>query len=569
MLMSNKNKLFFKFDILSNPPSLRIFGNYNYKTTWSANISILVIALSAAFVSYSFHRFFKFRDPNLYYWKDSAYEKDLSTKLNETLLMFKIAGSYRKNEIFLKAYIYDFDYNTSYEYMMYEVSLEKCELGNNIDLKFEKLIKQYKDKHLGKSIHDFYCINRKDAEKYSLSYNKNDGYNYLSIFLYSKNDTYNSIDDLRLYLVMESDFVNHSSKYNPIDINYIETYSSYFDQKIIEITNFNLDYIEYDSNDGIFLDSINSYHGIRLNGQNQELYIRKEIDINTIGGVKIQINRNTFDKFNRIYSKLPYLLAEMESICYLMYIIGGILANIVSRKKMSFDLSRIIMNKKTEINKGDFDLYKRNPTFNEIFGDIEDIRNPKNRFKGNTNSSEKYQYSMKTSFSSRNIEISKNILNKNKNNNNINSNNININSNNINTKDNKNKDVKKLIKESILKNIDINLMNEIEMKKINVSTIIKSYCHCLKNKKTELINLCHDFILSELSIDRILIRLFKLEKIYDLLSDKDKAQIHFMQIKELEEINEYLNKRFRTNTEEKEIIKSLDNISTSEEKNKN
>ena len=47
----------------------------------------------------------------------------------------------------------------NHEYMMYEVSLEKCELGNNIDLKFEKLIKQYKDKHLGKSIHDFYCIN--------------------------------------------------------------------------------------------------------------------------------------------------------------------------------------------------------------------------------------------------------------------------------------------------------------------------------------------------------------------------------------------------------------------------
>ena len=46
---------------------------------------------------------------------------------------------------------------------------------------------------------------------------------------------------------------------------------------------------------------------------------------------------------------------------------------------MRFDLTRAIMNKKTEINKGDFNLYKKNISYNEIFGDIEDVKIQKNK----------------------------------------------------------------------------------------------------------------------------------------------------------------------------------------------
>ena len=555
MLMSNKKQLFFKFDILSNPPYLRIFGNNNYKTTWSTYISLIVVAFSFAFVLDSSLRYCRFTNPNIYYWKDSAYEKNLSIKLNETLLMFKIDDFHKENiemkeQLKLNAYLYDFDYNTSYEYIEYELKLEKCELGINVDIKFEELIKEFKNNHLGKSIHSFYCINKEDAEKYDLSYNKKEGYNYLYIFLSSNNETYFPPKDLRLSLIMANDFINHTNKINPIKNNYIEAYSSYFDNNIFEITTFNLDYIEYDSDDGILFNSINTYHGIRLHGQFQELYIRKKTDINSIGGVKIQINRNTFDKFERNYTKLQYLLAEMESIITLVYNIGKIVANIIARKKMSLDLSRIILSKKTEIDRGEFDLYKKNPSFNEIYGDIEYIRNQKYQFKRN-NSLDKYQSSMKTSFSSRNQEISNNFFRKNS------------------KKDNNSKlNIKKVIKDSILRNIDINIMNELKMKKITVNSILRSYFCCFKDKKTKLINLCHSIILNELCIDRILIRLFKLEKIYDLLSDEDKAKIHFMQIRELEEINSYLKKKFTLSTEEKENSKSLDIFPTNDEKEK-
>ena len=549
--MNNKHQLFYKLDILSNPPYLRIFGNHNYKTTWSTYISILVIVFSAGFASYSIIYYVKILEPNIYYWKNSAYEKNLSINLNETLIMFRIYEStennFNKNEdLNIKAYIHDHDFNTPYDYKRYEVTLEKCRLGDNINYKFENTIKKYKEKHLDKSIHDFYCISRKDAEHYSLSYNQYDGYSYLSLFLYSTNISLVEKRDYRIYLVLQNDFVNHTNKNRPININYIESYSSNFDDRIVETTIFTLDYIEYDSNDGLFFDTLNTYHGIRLHDQSQELFFKKRDNINYIGAIKVQININTFEKFKRYYSKLQILLAEIESISSLLFTIGGILANLIARKKMSIDLSRMIMKKKTEINKGDFELYQATPTFNEIFGDIEDIRNPKYKFK-RTNSLDNYRISIKTSFSSRqevkNIGLEK--------------------------KDSKAIRDKQIIKNVILKNIDNNLDNELKMKKITVSSIIRSYFPCFKDKKTELINLCHSIILNELSIDTILTRLFKLEKIYNLLSENDKAKIHLMEIKEMEEVNNYLNKKFLTVTEDKDIIKSDEvALQTNENKSK-
>jgi hypothetical protein len=550
MLMNNKHQLFYKLDILSNPPYLRIFGNHNYKTTWSTYISILVIVFSAGFASYSSIYYAKFLEPNIYYWKNSAYEKNLSIKLNETLIMFRIYEStennFNKNEdLNIKAYMHEHNFNASYE-NNYDVTLEKCRLGDNINYKFESTIRQYKEKHKDKSIHDFYCISRKDAEKYSLSYNQYDGYTYLTLFLYSNNISLVEKRDYRIYLVLQNDFVNHTNKNRPININYIESYSSNFDDRIVETTIFDLDYIEYDSNDGLFFDTLKTYHGIRLHGQSQELFFKKKDNINYIGAIKIQININTFEKFKRYYSKLQILLAEIESISSLLFTIGGILANLIAKKKMSIDLTRMIMKKKTEINKGDFELYKTSPTFNEIFGDIEDIRNPKYKFK-RTNSLDNFRNTIKTSFSSRQG----------------------VKSFGLEKKDSKAIRDKQIIKDVILKNIDNNLDNELKMKKITYSSIIRSYFPCFKDKKTELINLCHSIILNELSIDTILIRLFKLEKIYNLLSENDKAKIHLMEIKEMEEINNYLNKKFLTVTEEKDIIKSDEvALQTNDEKSK-
>ena len=525
MLMASKRSCFFNLDILSNPPSLRIFGNYNYKTTWSTLISIIVMIFSFGFALYASLEFCHFEQPNIFYLKTNSYNKTLSLNLNEILLMFKIGHAYIDDiniyeNISLRAEIFNFDINSSYEYEPKKIKLEKCELNKNINNKYEDTIKEFESSDKEKTINDYYCINKEDSEKYSLYYSQNIGYNYLSVTIYNSdlNEQLNiKPESLRIYLVLESDFIAHNiKKRNPIITKYIETYSSNFNHMIFGTTVFDLNYIEYDSDDGIIFEKINTYKGLRLNSETQEFFFQNMSDNSSIGRIKIRINKNTYDKYRRNYTKLQELLSEIESIINLFFIVGRILALIIDRKKMNLDLSRVLMNKKTEINNGDFRVYENNISFNKIFGKIDDIKNSKNQ--------------IKKCFSLDNKIIKKD----NPENNNI-------------IKE------KEIIKKVILKNMDNNLMNEIVMKKIHIYHILKSYFCCFKDKTTKLINFCNDVILDELSIDKILSRIFKLEKIYYLLSETDKAKVHYMHIKELEGINEYLNNEFCITTDEEKF----------------
>ena len=527
MLMKNKNSCFFNLDILSYSPKLRIFGNYNYKTTWSTIISILVLIFSFGFTLYSSLQYFNYENPHIYYFKNSIYNKTISFNLNEILLMFKIGDSFPNNktsyeDIILKAFIYDFDFNSSLAYNSHEIKLEKCELYKNINNKFKNIIKEYENTQKEKLISDYYCFNKEDSEKFSLYYDKNYGYSYLSLFLYNNlnNKLKISPESLRIYLIMENDYVNHENKKSPLIPKYIETFSSNFNNENIETTVFNLDYIEYDSDDGIFFEEIKSHKGIRLNSETQEFFFGDFPNKNILGRIKIKINRSTYDKYRRNYMKIQELLSEIESIINLFFIVGRLLANIIDRKKMNVDLSRVLMNQKTEINKGDFNLYENNISFNKIFGNIDDLKN-KNKFKKNYSFDNPKQINLEKL----NNQYVQNIS------------------------DNK---VKKIIKNVILKNMDNNLSHELMMKKIHIYHILKSYLCCFKDKKTKLINLCNNIILDELNIDKILSRIFKLEKIYYLLSDQDKAKIHYMHIQELENINEYLN-NFQVDTEKENI----------------
>ena len=81
-------------------------------------------------------------------------------------------------------------------------------------------------------------------------------------------------------------------------------------------------------------------------------------------------------------------------------------------------------------------------------------------------------------------------------------------------------------------NININENNKIkkvidnnkELKKINYFHILISYL-CFKNKKTEIINLCDDIITEDLSVERILRRLYNLERLYpDFFLNEEKEE---------------------------------------------
>ena len=71
-------------------------------------------------------------------------------------------------------------------------------------------------------------------------------------------------------------------------------------------------------------------------------------------------------------------------------------------------------------------------------------------------------------------------------------------------------------------NIDINKT----LKKINYYYIIKSFL-CFKDKKTKLINLCHNIIIEDLCVERILRRLYDLERIYNFLTSEEENNDYF------------------------------------------
>ena len=82
------------------------------------------------------------------------------------------------------------------------------------------------------------------------------------------------------------------------------------------------------------------------------------------------------------------------------------------------------------------------------------------------------------------------------------------------------------------------------LKNINFLDIMKSYI-CCNTKKSILINACHNFIMKELCIERMLDRLCELEKLFYLLSKEDYSILSLKRNKKLDKISHYLNDIYR------------------------
>jgi len=77
-------------------------------------------------------------------------------------------------------------------------------------------------------------------------------------------------------------------------------------------------------------------------------------------------------------------------------------------------------------------------------------------------------------------------------------------------------------------------------KKINFFKIIKSY-FCFKDKQTNLINICNNLVKKDLCIERILGRLYELEKIFNLLSKEELLKLNLYIDKKFSKISYYIN----------------------------
>ena len=80
-----------------------------------------------------------------------------------------------------------------------------------------------------------------------------------------------------------------------------------------------------------------------------------------------------------------------------------------------------------------------------------------------------------------------------------------------------------------------NIKNEF-IKEINYFYVLKSN-FCLKDNKSKLIQLCHNLVIEDMSVERILQRLYNLERIYFSFLKEEKRKIKLIKIKRFKEIN--------------------------------
>ena len=83
-----------------------------------------------------------------------------------------------------------------------------------------------------------------------------------------------------------------------------------------------------------------------------------------------------------------------------------------------------------------------------------------------------------------------------------------------------------------------NISNNV-LESINYYHILKSYL-CFNDKRTKLINISHNIIIEDMSVERILKKFYKLENIYHYFSNEEKEKYSITKNKRFKEINKYI-----------------------------
>ena len=238
MLQKARNFIY-NFDIIGPSPKLYIFNKETYQTVFSLILSMLIIISSFIYILYSFVDYIQNNRPNVVYSKSNDNNEERKIYLKEILLMFQIldCNTMRKlNESIvyfesIHATVYD---NARVNYIPLKV--KTCKPGENLNIKYEKLLKnkinELTDKQIkeDKNIEDFYCINNENLDV-NLFYEPNIGYSYFDLNIILLNQSLYKPENLSIMIVYENSFINHDNKKSPISegisYQFLQIFSSY------------------------------------------------------------------------------------------------------------------------------------------------------------------------------------------------------------------------------------------------------------------------------------------------------------------------------------------------------
>ena len=473
----------FKLDFLGIIPQLKIFNNKIYKSMFSSIFSIIIIIFSVTFGIYSFLEFIK-QNPMIDYYKTNDFTTNKTIEISDSFIMFRINGLDCGNEIRTNLSFYSFYYSSENNFSI-SLIVEPCLYGKNIDLKYQELFENF-EKREKESISQYYCINFNDINISFFHHpnNSNKVGNYIGLTIKS-NDFDCNVKSFSLNIITENDIIDHKNKKNPIKPYYHYDEINIYNVSEVAAIKLDFQYIKYDSDDGIFFENYKIINALGFSGlSNFNNYNFQNSGI--LAMIRFEVNKSNYDYYKRSYKKFQSFLADITSSINLIITISKLLIYLLLNKKMNKDIIRKIMKM------DGFNECKKEILFSKKNGLLKKLKDiDKN----------------KTFSQSKEKQNSKEILKE-------------------------SNDIK--LKEKILKERNIKVL-----KNLNFFYIIKSF-FCFKDIKTKLIDLCNRIINEDICIDRILGRLYNLEKIYFLM-EKRKYNKHKLNRKEdIQKVNNYI-----------------------------
>ena len=473
-------------------PQMLIFNDTKYKSLFSSILSIIIILVSILFSIFSLIEYLKYNSPNIGFSKDN--DENTMREFKNLRIMFQLVDSaniINTNIINESIAYYQVFYIANYvngTTIYIPLDIENCEFGKHIDMSFKEIISN--NKSFGRTLEDFYCINNKD--NLSLFYNQNFGYSIINLQAYYNNNSIYTPENIYSLIITENDIIDHYNKSNPIKQGFTFQFTPSYSSLEYMKNNYNYQYIKYESDEGLFYKHSYFYDGLSFSDMTFNRYYKesniviKNTNYSYIGSIDFSINKSNFDSYKRNYQRLQSLLAEVMSVVNLLFGIGGQISYFLDNKKMNQDIFETLFYESKDKN----NIYI-NHNHNHNINDNMNINNDMNIHNISLNKRNKRINKDKVNSNSDSPYIDKNDEMK------INSINDSNNTfknekNDKNNKNNNNKDNIKIKEE------------------INYYHIIKSYL-CFKDKKTNFINHCYEYINKDLSIENLLKRFYNIE----------------------------------------------------------
>ena len=344
-------------DIIGPTPSLKIFKTDNYKSFTGSILSIIISILIIAFFIISFIDFFKFGNPTIVYWKDNTQEKNITINLYDKLFLFQIANSFTnkviKNEdIELKAI---FTFQTTNTSLKKIIRLEQCKLGDNINMKHKNSLEKIK---LSKnaSIDDFLCFKKEDIN-ITLYNDKKMGEAFITLIVNSYNE-FIFPNEIYIKYYIGIDSINHFDRNQPFSPNYIYGETLNFDYYTLITKLIEIDYVEYETDNGLFFPTKKIYEGIDLKNEFDKLLTNyynyfEGINLNgfsLMGWINIRINEKSYERYKRTYPRLQSLVADSISTIQLFFMVYYFFGNYYYNIGMNIEIMKNILDKKNKNN---------------------------------------------------------------------------------------------------------------------------------------------------------------------------------------------------------------------------